>query len=722
MISIVTVVLAILVGICLHAGFVHLIAGLTGRWDEGHLFFAPVALSGAAVGVLGMLIYRSESPSWSLGLTVSYTLVLAFCLAVQAWFVAYFSGQKPLRFLVPYTLAWSSYAIAVAAWPRQPVSELQRIELPWGESVALPTTIETVDALGYPLGLVFFVFAFWAGSRQVRSGDRRSGTALIVATGVLFATVCVESAADWAGLPGLFFSQFGFLAYVVIMGQRLLGDRRERGLRYRSIVEDQAELIVRAQPDGACTFVNQAFERFFETSSVELLGRNIFGRFLGGALTEPRRAVEQLRVDEPWQEVEERVVAARGSTWLLWSVRKLFDPHGRATEIQLVARDVTAQKEAEVALRQSEERFALAVAGSTDGIWDWDLGTHDIFYSDRFFELLGYRRGYRPASGNLDLYRDLLHPDDMERTERAVQDHLRDRVPYDIEYRLRTRESGYRWFRSRGQALWGENGLALRMSGSIQDVDDKRRSRVERESLIEELESKNEELERLTYTVSHDLKSPLVTISGFAGHIERDLDSGNTDRVRRDLEKIHGAADHMRELLDDLLVLSRVGRIVAPSRDLDMRSLTEQACEILAGRIDAWKGTLRIDPELPSAFGDEKRILEVLQNLIDNALRFSEGSDPRVEVSFRRQNGQNEYLIVDNGIGIDAAYHERIFQLFERLDTDSNGTGIGLAVVKRIVELHGGKIWVESDGKGHGTTVGFTLSPAAGETVSVRQA
>ena len=233
---------------------------------------------------------------------------------------------------------------------------------------------------------------------------------------------------------------------------------------------------------------------------------------------------------------------------------------------------------------------------------------------------------------------------------------------------------------------------------------------TERKGLIHELESKNAELERFTYTVSHDLKSPLFTIRGFLGYLEQDALAGKHERVKSDMQRITAATEKMQMLLNDLLELSRIGRLKNESIQIPYEELARDAVELVHGQIAERGVTVRIDAQFPAVYGDRQRLLEVLQNLIDNASKFmGNQKEPRIEIG---QAGEEDdkpiFYIRDNGIGILPEHHERVFGLFNKLDVKSEGTGIGLALVKRIVEVHGGRIWVQSE-SGKGSTFYFTL-------------
>lgn len=245
-----------------------------------------------------------------------------------------------------------------------------------------------------------------------------------------------------------------------------------------------------------------------------------------------------------------------------------------------------------------------------------------------------------------------------------------------------------------------------------QDITENKKYEDERERLFIELQKKNSELEQFTYTVSHDLKAPLITMRGFLGFLENDLAVGNMERVQKDISRIGDATEKMQQLIIGLLDLSRVGRIINPSQNIPFEELARDAVDIVAGQL-AMKGVqVKIVQDLPTIHGDRLRLTQAVQNLIENAIKFmGDQPEPQIDIGLKSiQDGMPEFYIRDNGIGISPKHHERIFGLFNKLDTNSNGTGIGLALVKRIVEVHGGRIWVESE-VGNGSTFLFTLPP-----------
>ena len=234
----------------------------------------------------------------------------------------------------------------------------------------------------------------------------------------------------------------------------------------------------------------------------------------------------------------------------------------------------------------------------------------------------------------------------------------------------------------------------------------------QREELLQSVEAKNAELVRFVYTASHDLQSPLITIKGFLGMLEEEALKGNTEKLKDYSARIGGAADKMAQLLSDLLELSRIGRVINPPEDVPLGGLVDEVVELLAGTITQQNIQMEIADDLPVLYGDRFRLHQVMQNLIENAIKYmGDQPEPRVEIGSRKDDDEIVCFVRDNGIGIESPYQENIFGLFKQLDPQVEGTGIGLALVQRIIELDGGRLWVESTGPGHGSTFCFTLPP-----------
>jgi len=285
----------------------------------------------------------------------------------------------------------------------------------------------------------------------------------------------------------------------------------------------------------------------------------------------------------------------------------------------------------------------------------------------------------------------------------------------DKEALLQEREASNQSLRQRNHELEGLHKQVKADSEKLNAMNLKLEERVadrteELSQVIADLEQRNTELERFTYTVSHDLKSPLVTIRGFLGFVEKDLEKGNYTKLRGSLQHIQGASDTMMALIEDLLDLMRVGHVANPAEVCSIADLMVQVRQRLAIQIKQANVLVEVQSDMPEVFVDPKRIVELLQNLVENAIKFrGSQAQPQVNVGNTVIDGRTVFYVQDNGVGIPELYQSKVFDLFERLDAEVEGTGVGLAIVKRIVELHHGSIWVQSFGKNMGTTFYFTL-------------
>lgn len=237
----------------------------------------------------------------------------------------------------------------------------------------------------------------------------------------------------------------------------------------------------------------------------------------------------------------------------------------------------------------------------------------------------------------------------------------------------------------------------------------------ELKTVNEQLEQQVAELERFTYIVSHELKTPVVTIKGYLGSVEKDIQNKNNERARKDLTRISKATDKLHDTISDLLELSRVGHIVGQETEINSSRLIQDALNSMAAYIQSQHIVVNVEPDLPIIHGDRDRLREVFENLINNAVKYMGKQDnPVIEIGVRNHGNKPLFFVKDNGIGIEPAFHSKVFGLFEKLDSSVEGTGVGLALVKRIIETHRGKIWVESEGLGKGSTFCFII-PEQGE-------
>jgi PAS domain S-box-containing protein len=347
---------------------------------------------------------------------------------------------------------------------------------------------------------------------------------------------------------------------------------------------------------------------------------------------------------------------------------------------------------------------------TSDGLWDWDITTDTVYYSPACAQMIGCQP--HELSGRIESWMEKIIPEDRARVIDAKRQCIRGAIAaFNLEYRIESKHEGQKWILARGMAVdHDEHGHALRLVGKHQDI-------TERKAREEALELKNLEMERFTYMVSHDLKSPLVTVSTFLGYLKQDLRQGKAERAEKDIQFIGDAADKMAILLEDLLEVSRVGRVLNPPVTVAFADLARSAVQAVGGAIAARGAAVILEASPATLSGDRPRLEEIWQNLVENAVKYmGDQPAPRIILGAKANPEATVFFVKDNGMGIDPRFQGKIFGLFEQLDPNFAGTGLGLALVKRIVEHYAGRIWVESDGCGMGSCFRFTL-PAAERNV-----
>lgn len=346
--------------------------------------------------------------------------------------------------------------------------------------------------------------------------------------------------------------------------------------------------------------------------------------------------------------------------------------------------------------KESDLKFKLAVEGTTAGIWDWiSVDSNEEWWSPKFYQLLGYENNEIEAS--LDNFSSFLHPDDAPSTFKLVERHLTKRAPFIIEYRLQHKSGKYKWFLGSGQATWDKDGKPIRMVGTIVDINARKLAEVAEQERTIQLAQKNIELEEFTYVASHDLQEPVRTISSFVKLFKQTYSDKLDDEANTYLDFMEGASKRSQQLIVDLLDYSRLGKD-RKTEKVNLNQVLQNVLIDLTVRIKESGAEVTLE-QLPEIEGQTTELRLLFQNLISNAIKFRKKDiTPKIHVSVEANDDEYSFSISDNEIGIDEKYLDRIFVIFKRLHGKSEfeGTGIGLAHCKKVVELHGGRIWVES--------------------------
>lgn len=357
--------------------------------------------------------------------------------------------------------------------------------------------------------------------------------------------------------------------------------------------------------------------------------------------------------------------------------------------------------EEEVAQRTARLTEAQRIAHL--GNWEWNIVSRALIWSDEVYRIFGFA----PQQFGVDYkaFLQAVHPEDRQFVDAQIRAALEQTHPYSIDHRIVRTDGTVHYVHEQAEVLCNEEGQPVRMLGTVQDI-------TERKQAEEELRRSNTDLEQFAYAASHDMRQPLRMISSYLQLLESDLAPVLTDETRQNLQFATEGAKRMDQMLMALLDYSRIGRKADTMTVIDSREVMDEALHYLEPAIEEVRADVRINGVWPHLFASRDEILRLFQNLIDNALKYRLAAQkPEIAVSAQMVGGEWRLEVRDNGIGLLPGHEARLFKVFERLQSRSRypGTGIGLALCRKIVEHHKGRIWVESPGPNQGCTFIVTL-------------
>jgi PAS domain S-box-containing protein len=500
--------------------------------------------------------------------------------------------------------------------------------------------------------------------------------------------------------------------------------------RLRAVVEDQTDMICRFSTKGALTFVNRAFCLFQAKSAEELLGTNFLQALSQEDLAVPLSWFNALPREQPVISFDHRVLALDGLTvWHQYTVRRLLTENGDTLEFQAVIRDITHRKQTEQTLQASERKYRSMVANIPDVIWTANSNRELTYIGDNVEKILGYASEELMRSAK-PLWLERIHPNDLDSVELAYQNLFAKEKPFDVEYRFRRKDGQWMWLHNRAPATQVRDGI-LCADGLLSDITHRKRVEEALYHAKEAAETANRAKSLFLANMSHELRTPLNAILGFSEILSDGMFGELNARQLKYSNNILNSGRHLLQLINDILDLSKIeaGRVEL-TRTCFSVTTALQNVETIVKTLAHKKGialSFEAASNLPLLLADEAKFKQVMYNLLSNAIKFTpEGGLVAVAAKVEAESAAHapglhpvardwlQVTVTDSGIGIHPEDKERIFVEFEQVDSSygrqQQGTGLGLTLTRRLIEMHGGRIWVDSEGvEGKGSRFTFLL-------------
>jgi len=497
----------------------------------------------------------------------------------------------------------------------------------------------------------------------------------------------------------------------------------ENEKRFRAIVEDQTDLICRFKPDGLVTFVNEAYCRFHQKSRPELLGTNFLSYLSTEDTSIPMSYFGDLAPEHPVVSFDHRVSTPEEQiVWHQYTVRRLFGEDGETFEFQAVIQDITHRKQSEDALRNSEKKYRSLVANIPDIVWTATTDRKLIYISSNVEKVLGYTAEELMQQPR-EYWLDRIHPDDAANVKEAYELLFTHEKRFDVEYRMQRKDEEWIWIHDRALTTRLQEDM-LCADGILSDITQRKGAEEALQQAKEVAETANRAKSQFLANMSHELRTPLNAIIGFSEILVDRIFGELNPRQLKYSSNILSSGRHLLQLINDILDLSKVeaGRLelsFSPFNVLKVFQDVQSIVKTLANRKHI--GLVFEAPSTLAALcADEAKFKQIMYNLLSNAVKFTmEAGKINVSGAVEDRASLNPALaeklencerclrvaVTDTGIGIKSEDHERIFVEFEQVDSSyarqQQGTGLGLALTRKLVEMHGGFIWVESEsGKG----------------------
>lgn len=473
----------------------------------------------------------------------------------------------------------------------------------------------------------------------------------------------------------------------------------------QTIFDNTAEGIYQSTLDGKFIMLNPSMARIFGydspqemISGVVNIAEQIY------AFPEERKAMSEILYrDGHIEDYEIRVLNKRGKViWVTANIRIVKDEQGIPVYYEGTLEDVSVRKQAEENLLNLSNRLQLAVHATGIGIWDWDLQHDQTLWDEDMYRIYQTEPSDPRQIGII--WESLLHPEDAERVKSELNAALEGRAEYDTLFRIITEQKEERYIKGNGLVLRDASGKPERMIGTNTDITSRKRAE-------EEILQLNRNLDQFANITAHDLQEPIRMVSGFLGLLDKKYSEQLDEQAQSYIIRAKDGADRMSILIRDLLEYSRSSNKAARKEPVDLKSVLDQVYQDMEIAMNSSEASLLIPNSLPVVEGTQSALYRLFLNLVSNGIKFrKKDTAPEVLITLDEKADCWEFHVQDNGIGIAEKDQPKLFQAFQRLHRreDYPGTGLGLITCKKIVEMHGGKIWMSSE-LGKGTCFHLTI-------------
>ncbi len=476
--------------------------------------------------------------------------------------------------------------------------------------------------------------------------------------------------------------------------------------KFQEIFDNTADGIYQSTIDGKFIIANPSMARIFGYDSPDDLIRSVTN--IGSQIyadPEQRKKMSEIIIQQGHVEDFELEVLTKTNDiiWVSANIRIVRDENGGINYFEGTLEDISGRKKGEAELLSMSNRLQLAIDATNIGIWDWDIVNNVTVWDDEMYHI--YNVDFNDQRTISAAWEASIHPDDLEKVVAELQTAIKGEKEYDTEFRIIWKDKTIHHIKGNALVQRNQSGEAIRMIGTNADI-------TERKEAEEEILQLNQNLDQFANITAHDLQEPIRMVSGFLGLLEKKYTDVLDDQGKSYVFRAKDGADRMSILIKDLLEFSRSGNKSAKKEPVDLSVVMDLVNKDLTIVVSDTCATLHIPPSLPVVTGTQSALYRLLLNLISNGIKFrKKDTAPEVTLTVNESPDFWEFTLQDNGIGVAEKDQPKLFQAFQRLHRRDEypGTGLGLVTCKKIVETHGGKIWMTSE-LGKGTGFHFTIS------------